>query len=49
MIQLKERYKKEWRVLKCDYVKHSPSKLSTMNTAPTQKYKDVPREDSDSS
>ena len=33
-------------ILKCDYIRYSPSEISTMNTANSQIYINIPREDS---
>ena len=46
MFKLSERYQIDRRILKCDYIRYSPSKISTINTANSQIYINIPREDS---
>ena len=46
MFKLSERYQIDRRILKCDYIRYSPSKISTKNTATSQIYINIPREDS---
>ena len=46
MFKLSERYQTDRRILKCDYIRYSPSKISTINTANSQIYINIPREDS---
>ena len=43
MFKLSEKYQIERRFLKCDYVRYSPSKISTINTPNSQVYISVPR------
>ena len=46
MIKLSENYKVDRRILKCDYIRYSPAEISTINTANSQIYINIPREDS---
>ena len=46
MFTLNERYQIDRRILKCDYLRYSPSEKSTINTANSQIYINIPREDS---
>ena len=46
MLKLNERYEVDRKVLKCDYMRYSQSENSTMNTATSQIYITIPREDS---
>ena len=46
MFKLNEKYKIDRRILKCDYIRYSPSEISTINTPKSQIYITVPREDS---
>ena len=46
MFKLSEQYEIDKKVLKCDYIRYSPSELSTINTPNSQKYINIPREDS---
>ena len=41
-----EKYKIDIRILKCDYIRYSPSKISTINTPNSQICINIPREDS---
>ena len=41
-----EKYEVDRRILKCDYIRYSPSEISTINTANSQIYKNIPRKDS---
>ena len=41
-----EKYRIDRRILKCDYIMCSPSEISTINTANSQIYNNLPREDS---
>ena len=45
MFSLCEKYEVD-RSLKCDYIRYSPSEISTINTANSQIYINIPREDS---
>ena len=46
MFKLSEKYEVDRRILKCDYIRYSPSEISTINTANSQIYMNIPREDS---
>ena len=46
MFKLNEKYEVDRRILKCDYIRYSPSEISTINTASSQIYINIPREDS---
>ena len=46
MFNLCEKYEVDRRILKCDYTRYSPSEISTINTANSQIYINIPREDS---
>ena len=46
MFNLCEKYEVNRRILKCDYIRYSPSEISTLNTANSQIYINIPREDS---
>ena len=46
MLKLSEKYEIDRRILKCDYIKYSPSAISTINTPNSQIYINIPREDS---
>ena len=46
MIKLSEKYEINRDILKCDYIRYSPSEISTINTAISQVYINIPREDS---
>ena len=46
MFKLNEKYEVDRKILKCDYIRYSPSEISTINTANSQKYINKPREDS---
>ena len=46
MFNLCEKYEADQRILKCDYIRYSPSEISTINTANAQIYINIPREDS---
>ena len=46
MFKLIEKYEVDRRILKCDYKRCSPSEISTINTANSQIYINIPREDS---
>ena len=49
MLKLSEIYEIDRRLLKCDYILYSPAEISTINTANSQVYINIPREDSVSS
>ena len=46
MFNLCEKYEVDRKILKCDYIRYSPSEISTINTANSQIYINIPREDS---
>ena len=46
MFKLSEKYDINRDILKCDYIRYSPSEISTINTANSQVYINIPREDS---
>ena len=46
MFNLCEKYEVDRRILKCDYIRYSPSEISTRNTANSQIFINIPREDS---
>ena len=46
MLNLCEKYEVDGRILKCDYIRYSPSEISTINTANSQIYVNLRREDS---
>ena len=46
MFKLNEKYEINRNILKCDYIRYSPSQISTINTAKSQIYFRIPREDS---
>ena len=46
MFKLSENYEIDRRILKCDFIRYSPAKISTINTAISQIYFNIPREDS---
>ena len=45
MFKLSEKYETNRDILKCDYIRYSPSEISTINTANSQVYINIPRED----
>ena len=46
MFKLNEKYEINRDILKCDYIRYSPSEISTINTTNWQVYINIPREDS---
>ena len=46
MFKLSENYEVDRRIQKCDYIRYSPAEISTINTANSQIYINIPREDS---
>ena len=46
MFKLNEKYEINRDISKCDYIRYSPSEISTINTANSQVYISIPREDS---
>ena len=49
MFTLSEKYEISRNILKCDYIRHSPTGISTINTPNSQVYTDLPRGDGVSS
>ena len=46
MFKVNEKLEVNRIILKCDFIRYSPSELSTVNTANSQIYIKIPREDS---
>ena len=46
MFKLSEKNEIDRKILKCDYIRYSPSEISTINTPNSQIYINIPREDS---
>ena len=46
MFKLNEKYEINRDTLKCDYIRYSPSDITTINTTNSQVYFNIPREDS---
>ena len=46
MFELNENYEVDRRILKCDYIRYSPSEISTINTPNSQIFINIPRGDS---
>ena len=46
MIRLSENYEVDRRILKCDFIRYSPAKISTIDTANSQVHINIHREDS---
>ena len=46
MFKLNEKYEINRDILKCDYIRYSPSEISTINAANSQVYINIPRDDS---
>ena len=46
MFKLSDKYEINRDILKCDYIRYSPSEISTIKTANSQVYINIPREDS---
>ena len=46
MFKLNEKYEINRDILKRDYIRYSPSEISTKNTTNSQVYINIPREDS---
>ena len=46
MFKLIERYEVDRKITKCDFIRFSPSEISTINTANSQIYSNIPGEDS---
>ena len=45
-MKLSEKYEIDKKILKCDYIRYSPSEISTLNTPNSQIYIKIRREDS---
>ena len=45
MFKLNENYEVDRRILKCDYIRYSPSETSTIKIPNSQIYINIPRED----
>ena len=46
MFKLSEKYEIDRKTLNCDYIRYSPSEISTINTPNSQIFINIPREDS---
>ena len=46
MFKLNEKYEINRNIFKCDYIRYSPSEISTINAANSQLYINIPRGDS---
>ena len=46
MFKPNEKYQIDRRILKCDYIRYSPSEISTISTRKSQIFINTPREDS---
>ena len=46
MFKLNEKYEFNRDILKCDYIRYSPSEIGTINSTNSQVYINIPREDS---
>ena len=46
MFKLSEKFSINRDISKCDYIRYSPSEISTINTLNSQVYTNIPREDS---
>ena len=46
MFNLNEKFESNREILKCDFIRYSPSEISTINTTNSQIYINIPREDS---
>ena len=44
MFKLSEKYEIDRKILKCDYLRYSPSEISTINTPKSLIYINIPRE-----
>ena len=43
MFKLNEKYEIDRKILKCDYIRYSPSRISTINTPNSQIFINIPR------
>ena len=46
MFKVNESFEVDRKILKCDYIRYSPAEISTINTANSQIYVNIPKEDS---
>ena len=46
MFKINKKHSVNRNKLKCDYIRYSPSEISTINTANSQRSINIPREDS---
>ena len=46
MFKLSEKYQTDRKTLVCDYIRYSPSEISTINTTNSQTYTQIARGDS---
>ena len=46
MFKLSENNEVDRKISKCDYIRYSPAEISTVNTANSQVYINIPKEDS---
>ena len=46
MFRISENYEIDRMILKCNYIRYSPAEICTINTANSQIYINIPREDS---
>ena len=46
MFKLNEKYEVDQKILKCNFIRHSPNDIGTINTPKTQLYINTSREDS---
>ena len=46
MFNINENYEVDQKILKCNYMRNSPSETSTINTANSKLHVNIPREDS---
>ena len=46
MIEQSEKYQNDRRILKCDYIRYSPSEIRTINSHSSQKDTNIPKKDS---
>ena len=45
MFKLSEKHQNDRKILNYDYIRYSPSEISSINTANSQIYINIPRED----
>ena len=46
MFKLNEKHEVDRKILKCDYIRYSPSEISTINIPNSQTNSNIPRKDS---